>query len=253
MSRVETCVSTGDDPILDNDLDDTLNDCDGDFEAETPLIKKKSRKVYEFYKTYDSLEIAKQELNEGLFDSVWYLHKKNVTVKGQTLFFHCKKGSRNKGESCPKVVQLIVNESTSRCTMMQSVDEHFHKERKNPHGISAIVQTKIIEFESYGLKPAQMLVQLRRVADQLPTKLQLSNFLQFHRNKSSNVCSNGTQICLQDFIDFYEKNNKIPEDLDKMFVADCFVEAIIENGCLVQIFRIFFSTKRLLSFTKYVS
>ena len=58
MSRVETCVSTGDDPILDNDLDDTLNDCDGDFEAETPLIKKKSRKVYEFYKTYDSLEIA---------------------------------------------------------------------------------------------------------------------------------------------------------------------------------------------------
>ena len=89
MSKVETCVSTGDDPILDdNNLDDTLNDCDGDFEAETPIVKNKSRKVYEFYKAYDSLEIAKQELNEGLFDSVWYLHKKNVTAKGQTLFFH---------------------------------------------------------------------------------------------------------------------------------------------------------------------
>ncbi len=33
MSRLQTCVSTGDEPILNNDLDDTLNDCDDDFEA----------------------------------------------------------------------------------------------------------------------------------------------------------------------------------------------------------------------------
>ena len=111
------------------------------------------------------------------------MHKKNTTTKGQTLFFHCKRGSRNKGGGCPKIVQLIINESTNRCTMMQSVDEHYHKERKNQHGITAIVQAKIIEYETYGLKPVQMLVQLRRVADQLPTKLQLSNFLRFHRNR----------------------------------------------------------------------
>ena len=189
MSRIQTIVSSGDEPILNHDSDDTLNDCDDDFEAGVPLVKNKTRKVYEFVQVYESFE------------------------------------------GCPKIVQLIINQ----------------------YGITAIVQAKIIEYETYGLKPAQMLVQLRRVADQLPTKLQLSNFLRFHRNKSSNLSSNGTQICLQDFLDFYEKNNIIPENPDRMFVADCFAEAVMEKSFLVQIFRIFFTTKRLLSFTQYVS
>ena len=205
------------------------------------------------HKPYVSLEEAQNDLENGLFDSHWYINKKNTTVKGQTIFYKCKKGSRVKGEGCPKVVQLIINESTGTCTLMHSTDDHRHNESRTPHGISLIVQTKIIEFESYGLKPAQMLVQLRRFADVLPTKLQLSNFLKFHRSKSSTVTSNSTQICLQDFLDFYDKNKEIPDDDDKMFVSDCFVEAVMENESLVQIFRIFFTTKRLLTFTRHVS
>ena len=56
-----TCVSTGDEPILNNDLDDTLNDCDGDFEAKPQILKTKKRKVDEFYQVFDSLQSFKKQ------------------------------------------------------------------------------------------------------------------------------------------------------------------------------------------------
>ena len=139
--------------------------------------------------------------------------------------------------------------------MLYSTDEHHHHENKEkaPQGISPLVQRKIIEFESYGLKPAQIMIQLRKFADILPSKCQLSNFLNFHRNKVANIGSSGTQIKLNDFIDMYEKYKQIPEDLDQLFIPDCFVNSLMEGDELVSIFRIFFTTKRLLSFSKYVS
>ena len=52
MSRIETFISSGEEPIIEGDLDDTVNDCDNDFELEAP--KTKSRKVYELHKPYAS-------------------------------------------------------------------------------------------------------------------------------------------------------------------------------------------------------
>ena len=66
MSRIETFISSGEEPIIEGDLDDTVNDCDNDFELEAP--KTKSRKVYELHKPYVSLEEAQNE--NGLFDSL---------------------------------------------------------------------------------------------------------------------------------------------------------------------------------------
>ena len=91
--------------------------------------------------------------------------------------------------------------------MLYSIDEHHHEIiEKAPHGITPLVQKKIIEFESYGLKPAQIMTQLRKFADILPNKCQLSNFLNFHRNKVSHNNSSGTQITLNHLIDMHEKH-----------------------------------------------
>ena len=81
--------------------------------------------------------------------------------------------------------------------MLYSIDEHHHEiKEKVPRSLA---QAKIIEYDSFVLKPAQMLIQLRRVADNLPTKTQLSNFLNFHRNKIESIGSSSTQIALNDY------------------------------------------------------
>ena len=48
------------------------------------------------------------------------------------------------------------------------------------------------------------------------------------------------------------KTNRIPENPDSMFVSDCFWEATTVNSKMIRTFRIFFTTKRILSFAKYV-
>ena len=247
MSEISTSV----DPIHHaDDVNDTLHDVN----SMSHLNKiRRTRKEYEFYKNYSSIELAKAEIQEGLFESYWFVHKTITTVKGQTLYYHCKGGSRAKGHGCPKVVQLITIESNGSATITQSQDDHIHSEEKQQQGLTSTVQQKVIEFESYGLKPAQILIQLRKFADVMPTKLQLSNFLNVHRKKSNHLSQNGTQICLNDILNFYENNKVAPSDPDKMFVADCYVDAVMENDELVHIFRIFFTTTRLLSLTKFVS
>ena len=50
MSRIETFVSSGEEPIIEGDLDDTVNDCDDNFELEAPKTSRKNRKVYELHK-----------------------------------------------------------------------------------------------------------------------------------------------------------------------------------------------------------
>jgi hypothetical protein len=108
-------------------------------------------------------------------------------------------------------VQLVFNEFTGKCIIIESQDQYRHKADKIKHGLTPILKAKLIEFEELGLKPAQMLVNLRKFAEILPSKLQLN--------------TNGTQIFLQNFCDFYENNKEVPEDSDKMFVAYYYVGA----------------------------
>ena len=105
------------------------------------------------------------------------------------------------------------------------------------------MQAKIIEYDSFVLKPAQMLIQLRRVADNLPTKTQLSNFLNFHRNKIESIGSSSTQIALNDYKAMHENHKNVPDNVDELFIPDVYVNALIENGKLMTEFRIFFTTK----------
>ena len=82
-------ISATDEPSMLNQ-EATINDCDPEYDV--PVIKR-PRKIYEFYKVYENQKEAEAELELGLFGSNWYIHKKNTTVKGQTIFYNCKKGN----------------------------------------------------------------------------------------------------------------------------------------------------------------
>jgi len=172
-----TYVSSGEEPIYNEESDDTMNDCDEYPDEAQGASSRNARKVYELYKPYESVAEAQNDIKEGLFDSFWMISKKTYTVKGQTIFYQCKKGSRTKEGKCPKVLQLIVNESTGKCTLMHSLDEHRHNKKKYLHGLTPIVQAKVIEFEEFGMKPAQMIINLRKFADKLPAMF--AGFSQF--------------------------------------------------------------------------
>ena len=59
-------------------------------------------------------------------------------------------------------------------------------------------------------------------------------------------------MCLKDFEDFYAEHREVPSNPDQMFCCDCSTEVIKEKGNTVLIFRIFFTTPRLLTFTQHV-
>ena len=119
--------------------------------------------------------------------------------------------------------------------------------------MSEEVKGHIREYEKLNIKPAAILIALREKIDDLPTKMQVNNYLKTLRNKKELDGRLGNLSCLEDFLELFAANKEIPEDPDQMFVADCWTEIKLLNSDIVKKFRIFFTTKRLLSFTKYVS
>ena len=89
----------------------------------------------------------------------------------------------------------------------------------------------------------KLFIQLRQVTTQIPTQLQLNNFLKDLRKKEDGEL--GSKICLNDFKSFNDKHKEIPENPDQMFAADLFTEVKLEKGEMTRIFRIFLTTKRL--------
>ena len=99
-----------------------------------------------------------------------------------------------------------------------------------------------------------MLMHLREIPGiDIPTTRQLNNFLSAVRDKLAASETMGTSMCLADFDNIFLNHKSLPEDSDTLFVVDVSTEVKIEEGKLQLLFRIFFSTKRLLSFACYVS
>jgi len=74
------------------------------------------------------------------------------------------------------------------------------------------------------VKPATMLIALRENDIQLPTVIQLNNYLKRLGSKKDGTGNHGT-ITLDNLIKFYEENREVTEDEDKMFVVDCYCQA----------------------------
>ena len=67
-----------------------------------------------------------------------------------------------------------------RSTTVESAYKRYHKlleEGQLKFGIDPETKLKIKQYEELGLKPAQMLIQLRKETNKIPTQLQLNNYL----------------------------------------------------------------------------
>ena len=217
-----------------------------------PKVRSKA-KIYILHSTYSSVEAAKKTIEDGILDSTWYNLKTTVTVKGQTIWFGCKMGSKARNQACPKMVKLVVNTSTDVCRISVSEDEHDHQNLEPKfNAISTETKSKIAEYERLNCKPLEILINIRQVGLQIPTTTQLNNYLKQLRKDKGLEGELGTRICLNDNQKIYDDHKQIPENPDQI-IADCYTDASYDNGELCLSFRIFFTTVRLLSFTKYVS
>ncbi len=71
MSESRT-ISAEEEPILNSEDDDTINDSEemlGDDDC--PTTSKRTRKEYDVYKTYDTISEAKADIEGGLLESTW--------------------------------------------------------------------------------------------------------------------------------------------------------------------------------------
>ena len=219
---------------------DTLNDTLTD--AEEIVLPKRSRgkpREYKLFKFFPTVDEAEELIKTSFQENQWIKKNKSETSAGITDWYGCK----HKG--CKALVQLRTSEIG--CTLLYSTDEHLHTDRTLVKiGIDTRSKEKIEELEALNLRPAEILIQLRDNGFKLPTLMQLNNYLkELRKSKAGN---SNTSICLQDLVDFYENNKEIPLNPDKVFVADCWTKVALENGEQIRMFRLFITTKRLLSF-----
>ena len=184
----------------------------------------------------------------------WKLVRQLPSSSGSTSLYGCVV------RGCQILLQLKTNTISDISTIFISSGEHIHDQQNRPTGNlfgidNKINKTIIIEYERINLKPS---VMLRRLRDDIPLTLtipserQLNNFLKVYRTKKELGGNLGNWICLNDFLEIYESNKQIPINPDQMYVAGCITSVTNENNELERNFRIFFTTKRLLEFTKYV-
>ena len=216
--------------------------------------KRNKGKNYKFHSDYPDEETARGCITheDGFEGYYWRYHRITSHSRGTTHWYRCVESL-----SCP-MVQMKVDTIEDLTVILVGTDQHEHdtasdstQDSSSKHGIDPKLKPFIDEYERMGLKPATMLISLREKASHLPTVIQLNNYLKRLRN--SRTGNLGSRISLNDILDFYNEHKEVPEDMDQMFVVDCYCEASeIENEINYK-FRIFLTTKRLIEFTKYVN
>ena len=201
------------------------------------------------YHDNDNEDSAHEIIAAGFGDGFNYIpYKKLKNRLGSIQWYRCIHSVE-----CPKV-QLKRNTITNTYSIVRNEEDHYHSETLVPgtslrYGIDEGTKELIQEYERLSLKPATMLRSLRDKTNRIPTVQQLNNFLKSLRNKRDDIGVTGSRMCLNDFLYLQKEFGDIPENPDSMFVSDCFCEATTVNGEMIRTFRIFFTTKRLLSFT----
>jgi hypothetical protein len=212
-------------------------------ETSCPIIKKRGKaKNYDNVCSFKSLAIAEKALFSNFLDSSWVHKNTTDSLEGEKRWYHCKI------KQCPVVCQLIlIKDSLSRVTLLMSDDRHSHENIDNEkmnYGIDPNTKEKINELIGLNCKPAKILIELRKQEFIVPTQVQLYNYIKYHRTEKLG----STNISLNDLKNWASERMAIPEDVDKMFVGD-FEYQTTPN----KIFRLFLTTRRLISFAKFVS
>ena len=179
---------------------------------------------------------------------------------GMTEWFRCCENLK-----CPKI-QLRHNSISSCYTIHVGIDEndehiHNHETKDSEYGIHSCIKPYIDRYMGYNIKTMEMINHLSKegkdsveqsfIDSKTPSYAQITNYIKRMREKQKEIASH--IVTLDDIEEFVNKYNRLPEDDDELFVPCFWKESKIVKGKIVINFRLFLTTKRLLSYCLYVS
>lgn len=260
LSKMSDIFAVAEDDIelsshsLNREEEDELNDTLDDVEVNDIGLgsKKKTRgknKVYIEYCSFKSLDKAfKLIKDKKIDDSKWTRGKTDVTGEATKTYFTCC------GQSCTKKIVVeyrsVANDEEIleiRGSILISDEPHEHIEKiEKKNVISQATLDRITELCLLNHKPERILQQLKTDGLEQPNKVYLNNLLKKIRNDNFGV----KMPTYRELKTWCEQNSTIPDnDDDKVFVGNFSIDAGLDD----KHFRIFLTTKRLMSFTKFVS
>jgi hypothetical protein len=226
-------MSESSEHILNNDCDVTGEHTEDEIEISDKRRRSKNRE-YEPVCSLRSVEAAKILLKTGFFDTKW---TQLNTIKN-VVWFKCKLCDKRLKIVCLENNICVAHIENTFFTNGVHVDE---EKEKTERGIPKHLRVKILELDSAGVKPASLISKLRKEGIILQMQ-QLNNFLKNERKKRLG----SKAFCLKDLIDYAELKLAVPDDMNEVFVSDFNYKTEPRVG-----FRIFLTTKKLISFTKF--
>ncbi|RMZ97753.1 hypothetical protein BpHYR1_006011, partial [Brachionus plicatilis] len=214
---------------LDND--DTLDDTSDqdDFQEPVTIKSRGTGKIYLHHKNYE-----KQLEQNSISSTNWNSNGSKILKNDRKLEYFC----RYKKNGC-KVAMYALTADENLFRVFISDNEHTCHQDNEETKIPEETQKHIKQLDSLGTKPEAILHQLTVLGIPPVKKSDLTNFLQKIRTEKKEVA----MPTLQDLKNWCDNRLELPESEDQVFVGKYEIQALP-----VQTFKIFLTTKRLLSF-----
>ncbi len=196
-------------------MSDSLLSVEPSFNTEVLPDEPKKRnkgKDYKFHSEHPDEETAVSLITSsaGFEGHCWRLLKTSSNRRGATYWYRCVESLK-----CP-MVQMKVDTIEELVIILWAltITTTHPISTSNKYGIDDQIKPNIDDYERIGVKPAAMLIGLTEKTENLPTVVQLNNYLKRLRNNREG--NRGSRITLNDLLDFYKENKNVPEDFDKM-------------------------------------
>jgi hypothetical protein len=141
-------------------------------------VKKRGQgKPMKLVATYDDYADAYRDITseDGFDGQKWIELNTKTNKKGATVWFRCAKNLK-----CPRI-KIYINNINDKYVVCIGTDNHIHEPEKNEttssYGIDDNTKKYIIYFEGLHLKPSEILRELRELTPNLPSIIQLNNYL----------------------------------------------------------------------------
>lgn len=211
-----------------------------DNDVDEPVTKKfrGSSKPYDLYKTYESLEVCMKELTTGQIEQTkWSKREKRDNEAGEKRFYKCS--------VCSKRLYILIHRTSLEVSVYIQDQDHEHDE--NDKGIPKKTKDKVLSLYYDENKKAKDIGRwLRKNINDGYIELtdtQINNLINRYKRLPTTEDPGKSIENLQRWA---ESKCQIPDDDDTMFVISKF---ILEPNNVN--FRIFMTTKRLISLTRY--
>ena len=220
---------------------DTLNDVE-EIDLNQPKKRRGKNKQYFEVCMFKDFETADKMCKDIFDEQKWRKGKLDNQEKRR---YSCySQGSKG---NFPVQMYLLLHQDSQKCTLYMSTDKHNHAskcelqfddQRLNPN-----VRDEIIRIYENETKSTALILDKLDDKGMVASVHQIYNLI--HRYKVRNYGSRN--MTLNELKLWCTQNQDIPESLDKVFVANTYFEAGLDE---VKAMRIYFTTKRLMSLVK---